>query len=526
MPYEEVQRMVAAIYCRLSKEDEDKPLESESIQNQKSLLVKYAVEKGWEIYNVFCDEDYSGVDRERPAFRQLIADAQQGKFHIVLVKTQSRFTRDMELVEKYIHGLFPLWGIRFVAVVDNVDTDVKGNKKARQINGLINEWYLEDLSENIRTVFDYKRRTGQYIGGFPVYGYQKDPKDKNKLVIDPEAAEVVRHIFALYLAGNGKQHIAYLLNMDGVPNPTRYKQWKGLGYTNGQQTNNYGLWNRTTVGRILKEPMYTGDMVQGRRKKVSYKSKCLAPVPPKDWIIVPGTHEPIIDRETFDSVGRMLEGRTRSSDTGEVHALAGKVKCMDCGSIMGKVSNIYKGERRSYLRCKLYATDKRLCSNHSIRLDALEDEVLKRLREYIQQYYDRSAAPLLASDSRSAKKQDAIKCEIATLTLEIERRRKAMRDLYLDKSEGLLDDEQFQSFNEGYSAEKTAFEKRLAVLEKEVTRLDADDCDQQNVQAQIERWFQLDTLSRELAIDFIDSIEVGARNPETGRQPIKINWLF
>ena len=139
--------MTAAIYCRLSREDEEKQSESESIQNQKSMLIKYALDKGWDIYNIYCDEDYSGIDRERPAFRQLIADAEARRFDIVLVKTQSRFTRDMELVEKYIHGLFAEWGIRFVATVDNVDTDIKGNKKARQINGLVNEWYLEDLSE-------------------------------------------------------------------------------------------------------------------------------------------------------------------------------------------------------------------------------------------------------------------------------------------------------------------------------------------------------------------------------------------
>lgn len=518
--------MIAAIYCRLSKEDEDKHVESESIQNQKSLLVKYAVEKGWDIYNIFCDEDYSGVDRERPAFQQLIADARQGKFNIILVKTQSRFTRDMELVEKYIHGLFPIWGIRFVAVVDNVDTDVKGNKKARQINGLINEWYLEDLSENIRTVFDYKRRAGQYIGGFATYGYQKDPKDKNKLIIDPEAAEVVRHIFALYLDGNGKQHIAYLLNVEGIPNPTRYKQMKGLGYTNAAQVNDYGLWNRTTVGRILKEPMYTGDMVQGRRKKVSYKSKYVAAVPQEDWIVVRDTHEAIIDRETFDRVARMLEGRTRSSGTGEVHALAGKVRCMDCGSIMVKVSNTYKGERRSYLRCKLYATDKRLCGNHSIRLDALEDEVVKRLRQYIETYYDRSAAEKLVVDSRSAQKQDALKKEAATLTLEVDRRSKAMRDLYLDKSKGLLDDEQFTEFNRGYLSEKASLQKRLAALTEELEKLDAKPDDHKSMSEKIAHWLNFDALSRELAADFIDFIEVGERNPKTGVQPIKIHWLI
>ena len=518
--------MIAAIYCRLSKEDEDKQLESESIQNQKSLLVKYAVEKGWDIYSIFCDEDYSGVDRERPAFQQLIADAQQGKFNIILVKTQSRFTRDMELVEKYIHGLFPLWGIRFVAVVDNVDTDIKGNKKARQINGLINEWYLEDLSENIRTVFDYKRRAGQYIGGFAPYGYQKDPQNKNKLIIDPEAAEVVRHIFALYLDGSGKQHIAYLLNEKGILNPTRYKQMKGLGYTNTAQVNDYGLWNRTTVGRILKEPMYVGDMVQGRRKKVSYKSKYVASVPQADWIIVRDTHEAIIDREAFDRVARMLEGRTRSSGTGEVHALAGKVRCMDCGSTMVKVSSTYKGERRSYLRCKLYATDKRRCSNHSVRLDALENEVMKRLRQYIETYYDRSVAEKLVADDRSAQKQEAMRREIATLTLEVERRGKAMRDLYLDKSKGLLDDEQFTEFNRGYLTEKASLQKRLAVLTEELEKLEPKENDQEAIQEKLVHWPDVNVLSRELADDFIDSIEVGERNPKTGVQPIKINWLI
>ncbi|MEG1850355.1 MAG: recombinase family protein, partial [Oscillospiraceae bacterium] len=201
---------------------------SESIQNQKSLLIKYAVEKGWDIYKIYCDEDFSGADSQRPDFNLMLTAAEGRKFNVVLCKTQSRFTRDMELVEKYIHGKFPLWGIRFVAIADNVDTDVKGNKKARQINGLINEWYLEDLSENIRMVLDSKRRDGQYIGGFPLYGYRADPADKHHLVIDQEAATVVRQIFQWSLEGEGKQRIAARLNAQGVPSPTKYKLDHGL----------------------------------------------------------------------------------------------------------------------------------------------------------------------------------------------------------------------------------------------------------------------------------------------------------
>ena len=222
----------------------------------------------------------------------------------------------------------------------------------------------------------------------------------------------------------------------------------------------------------------------------------------------------------------MWEGRTRSSGTGEVHALAGKVRCMDCGSTMVKVSSTYKGERRSYLRCKLYATDKRRCSNHSVRLDALEDEVMKLLRQYIETYYDRSAAEKLVADDRNAQKQEAMKREIATLTLEVERRSKAMRDLYLDKSKGLLDDEQFTGFNRGYLTEKASLQKRLAVLTEELEKTGPKENDQEAIQEKLARWLDVNILSRELADDFIDSIEVGERNPKTGVQPIKINWLI
>jgi len=234
----------------LSKEDEEKlQNESESIQNQKSLLLHYAAERGWEVYQIYCDEDYSGADSLRPDFNRMLRDARQKKFQIILCKTQSRFTRDMELVEKYIHGLFPIWGIRFIAVADNADTEVKGNKKARQINGLVNEWYLEDLSENVRMVFDMKRREGKYIGGSPVYGYKKDPQDKNRIVIDPSAASVVRQIFQWSLEGRGRQSIARTLNEQGIPSPARYKEERDGGHP---ASKDQSLWSKITVWRILR----------------------------------------------------------------------------------------------------------------------------------------------------------------------------------------------------------------------------------------------------------------------------------
>ena len=168
--------MKVGIYCRLSEEDRDKRNKTDdsgSIQNQKSMLVKYAYDRGWEIYKIYSDDDYTGSDRSRPAFNELLRDAEERRIDTVLCKTQSRFTRELELVERYIHGLFPRWGVRFVSVVDNADTEIKGNKKARQINGLINEWYLEDMSDNIRSVLTNRRQDGLHIGAFALYGRQK-----------------------------------------------------------------------------------------------------------------------------------------------------------------------------------------------------------------------------------------------------------------------------------------------------------------------------------------------------------------
>ena len=179
-------RNLTDIYVRLSDEDRDKRCkadESESIQNQKSMLINYAMEKGWEIYNIYCDENYSGIDGERPEYNRMLEDAKNKCFDVILCKTQSRFSRNMEHIERYLNGKLQEWGIRFVSVVDNVDTDIRSNKKARQINGLINEWYLEDLSENIRLVLSHKRRAGSFVGSFPLYGYVKDTDNKGKLLI-------------------------------------------------------------------------------------------------------------------------------------------------------------------------------------------------------------------------------------------------------------------------------------------------------------------------------------------------------
>lgn len=517
--------MLCAIYTRLSKEDEEKRgNESESIQNQKNLLTKYALDHEWDIYSIYCDEDYSGIDSMRPDFNRMLDAARQKKFQIVLCKTQSRFTRDMELVEKYIHGLFPILGIRFVAVADNVDTDVKGNKKARQINGLINEWYLEDLSENVRMVFDMKRKQGQYIGGRPIYGYILDPSDKHKLVVDHDAADIVRKIYQLALDGHGKQEIAHMLNDLGIPNPTRYKTEHGAK-CRAPTSKTYEMWNKTTVWRILRNEMYTGVMVQGKKKKASYKSKTLLDVPKDQWFRVEGTHEPIIDRHTFDTVQKMMNIRSRSSGYGTAHVLSGVVHCMDCGATMSKSTTIREnGGRTPYLRCRVYAESgsEKKCTRHGIRLDRLIDIVSERIKRYVSEYFDIEELDL------RPKKNDRISIlekEYNSTRSQIEKVSMAIKSLYVDKIAGVISDAQFMELNKSFLEDKGKMERKARQIQTELDKERGPDGKEEMLE-RAKELLKLDPLPRELVIILIKDILIGEKNAKTGEQEIKIVWKF
>ena len=309
--------MLAAIYCRLSKEDSGREdgTNSESIVNQRKLLTDYALKNDFGIYDYYTDEDRSGLDRERPEFLRLIEDAKIGRFSVVLCKTQSRFTRDMELVEKYIHGLFPLWGIRFISVVETYDTAVKGNKKARQISGLVNEWYCEDLSENIKAVLHKKMQDGEFIGSFACYGYKKAADNRHELEIEKETAQVVRDVFNMYIGGYSIAQIADKLRCNQVLTPTAWKQSKGLLYSNPsakrKQNEECYKWSQSTIKKILANEAYIGTLIQGKEQKISYKDKKMRSVPKKDWICVPDHHEAIINKEVFEQVRQLRSSRCR-----------------------------------------------------------------------------------------------------------------------------------------------------------------------------------------------------------------------
>lgn len=521
--------MKVAIYCRLSEEDRNKQFETDdsgSIQNQKAMLLQYAMEQGWELYNVYSDDDYTGADRRRPEFNRLLQDAEQHRFDIVLCKTQSRFTRELELVEKYIHGLFPIWGIRFISIVDNADTANKGNKKSRQINGLVNEWYLEDMSDNIRSVLTNRRKNGFHIGAFALYGYQKDPDQKGHLIIDEEAAAVVREVFTLFSQGYGKTAIARLLNDRGIPNPTEYKRLHGLRYQQPQKKNST-LWKYFAISNMLTNEIYIGNMVQGKYGSVSYKTKQNRPRPKETWYRVEGTHEPIIDRALWDRVQALVAQRAKPFDVGTIGLFAKKARCANCGDTMRSGKTSPKRGGKHYLQCANRHIAKDACIGSFIAVDKLEQLVMEELNRLSAEYLDRDELERNIEFCENLQEQKArLRTDLAVYQKKIEEYAKGIRELYMDKVRGLISEGDFAELSKGFSAERTRLERVVVETEKQLVQLEEKIAAGDNRRELIEQYTNLDHLTREVVETLIDYISVGKRIPGTKDVPIEIHWNF
>lgn len=517
--------MKAAIYCRLSEEDRNKLHEyddSNSIQNQKTMLIQYAMNQGWEVYEIYSDDDYTGSDRRRPQFNRLLEDAKAHKFDIVLCKTQSRFTRELELVEKYIHGLFPLWGIRFVSIVDNADTANKGNKKSRQINGLVNEWYLEDMSENIRSVLTSRRENGYHIGAFAPYGYKKDPDQKGHLIIDEEAAAIVREIFTLYTQGYGKTAIARLLNDRGIPNPTQYKRLKGLRYKQATQKNST-LWKYNAISDLLTNEVYIGNLVQGRYGSISYKTKVNRPRPKSEWIIVKGTHEPIIDIPLWDNVQARIAQRAKPFRTGKIHPFARKVMCVNCGYTM----RTHKTHGHYYLQCSNRHVSKDSCIGAFIPVDELEQTIFRELRRLSQELLNRDELErsIEFAPNLSAQKNCILE-DIAMYKKKIAEFTKGIQELYLDKVKGMLSESDYVALSAGFTSDKARFQEMLTASQKSLDEIDAKIALGDNQKELIDQYLGTEHFTREMVEILIDHVTVGRRDKETKEVPIEIFWNF
>lgn len=523
---------LVAIYVRLSKEDLNSgESESESIKNQKSMLMNYAMEKHWQIYNVYCDEDYSGAyageDNDRPDFNRMIADAEQGKFGIVLCKSQSRFSRNMEVIEQLIHGKFVEWNVRFVSIIDNADTEVKGNKKARQINSLINEWYLEDLSENIKAVFRDKMKHGEYLAAFPPYGYSKDDKHKNHLVINPHTSLVVKQIFEWHAEGYGAAKICRMLNDQGIPNPRKQQEIDGLRKTFFYGPDEIGPWSTTTIGDILNNQVYCGDVVQHLKEKISYKSKVTRKVAKDQRIIIPNMHEPIISREMFEETQERLGKRRKATGTGKVHILSGKVFCHYCGKPMQKN---HSKNHIEYLRCRdkyAYASRDR-CPTPNIRIDrillALQIQLIDKFKNIAVDELDENITAMMLS--KNDAKRNFNQTELERLVGENEKLEKNLRNLYSDRLNEIISVEQYMEYNKSLRERQSEIAGKISTLKQELDD-GQDKCHTiEDVRKSVLYFLENHCIDREIIDNLVDRIEFGEINPETGSPKLKIFWAW
>ena len=483
------------------------------------MLEKYANRQKWEIYGIYSDDDYTGTDRNRPGFNEVIRLAQEKKFDIILCKSQSRFARELEIVEKYINGLFLDWGIRFVSMTENIDTAIEGTTIMRQMTGVMDENYLARLSVNVKTGLKTKRERGEHTGGLALYGYKKDPENKGHLIIDPVAAGVVRTVFTLYNQGMGKTAIARELNNRGIPNPTQYKVQSGIAYKTPR--NKLGtLWKYPAIADMLQNQMYIGDMVQGKYGSVSYKSHKNKPKPKEQWVIVKGTHEPIIDMDLWNSVQSKINSNFKPFAGGKIGLFAKKCKCKYCGYTL-KTS---KSHDDRYLRCPTRQVSKDNCIGSFISENVVKRTVLKEINSLIDKYLnvDKLEESIIIEKFRDKKQQ--IQKEIAECESNLAKKSKAIKASYMDKVNGIITQEQFIEFNQDFIKEQESIEVLLKEKKKKLLEFNNEQEALKSKRQILEQYINVTELSREMVDNLIDYIVVGQKDPVTKKKTIEIHW--
>ena len=507
------------IYLRLSNEDKDKLNkndESESIKNQRNMLIDYIQENSdFFLVDEYCDEDLSGAGAYRPEFERLLKDCENRKLDIVLCKSQSRFSRDIEIVEKYINNKFKEWNIRFISLSDNADTNNLGNKKARQINGLVNEWYLEDVSDNIRSAFYSKMKQGELISPFAPFGYEISKTNNNKLVIDPIASGIVKEIYNLYILGLGLTSIANYLNKKNIPSPSLYKYLNNVKLNVVSNTPRKEIkWNSNTIKNILTNEVYIGNLIQGKRTTISYKNHKIRSKNKSEWIRVNNTHEPIIDKELFYNVQKKRRERTRPiKSTGTVHTFSKKVFCLECQKYMRKKNS----SKHEYLVCSSNNICNNYCINkNGIRYDELEKIILNEINKIINRFFKKEELNLLEYNGKYSNVITSLKNKKGYIENKIIRSKDYLKKIYEDKTNGIVSIEQFKTLSNYYEKENTLYQEQLLSMDKEISYYES------KKELVINKYTPLKQLNNVILDEFISKIYIGKHNKEN--RIIKIIW--
>ena len=521
------QEEITALYCRLSQDDKQEG-DSNSIINQKKILKKYALDRGYTNIQFYIDDGVSGTTFNRAGFQSMIADVETGKVKRVIVKDMSRLGRDYLQVGMYTEIFFPEHDVHFIAVNDGVDSNQEDNEFT-PFRNIINEWYAKDTSKKIRAVKRSKGMAGEHIGSHPPYGYMKNPENKKEWIIDEEAAEVVREIFRLCVGGYGPTRIAHILTERKILCPTYYALEKGGKPRTALPADKY-TWNGPVVAKILDRMDYLGHTVNFKTHVKSYKVHKTIYNSPDQWKVFEGTHEAIIDKETFEIVQKIRAGKRRPTRMGEMPMFSGLLYCADCGRKLSFHRKADEPADKHHYLCENYRSNTANCTMHYIRNVVVERIVLENLKEviqYVSNYEDEFVQMIMDSDMRQRNRElSQKKKRLAEIQKRIGELDTIFQCIYEDNIIGKLSDERFMKMSKGYEDEQRTLQTEADEIQSELQQEEKKSVDVKRFLAIVKKYTDLTELTPEILREFIDKIIVHAPDKSSGRRLQEIEIIY
>lgn len=527
------QHYKAALYCRLSVDDGNFG-GSVSIETQKILLEQYCKDHKITDYKFYCDDGCSGTNFDRPSFKKMLSDIDEGKINLVIVKDLSRFGRNYVEAGMYVQR-FTDSNIRFIAADDNYDSLVNSDDLLFPIKNVVNEMYARDVSKKTKAAKKAKARDGQFIGSKAPFGYKIDPNDRHHLIVDEPAAQVVKRIFRLASEGVGYNKMAKISREEKVLTPIAYFNLNNPDYFKSDYWRKEFDWHVTSIRAILNNEVYLGKLVYGKQRNKSMKSKEKVRNPKEDWIVVENCHEPIITQELWDTVHKILNAKHRPAKAGEVQMFAGLLYCSDCGHCLTYSQKQRKdGSYHGAYSCWMYKTHgKEYCASHYITFDTIYELVLIDIQRNLFQYRKNTDK---FKSILSRKYQSDSQKQAEQITLEYEQKQKRCEELdkiisrlYEDNVLGRIGDERYESMSQSYELEQVEIKKALPILKSKIDELKRQSDCADNFINVIKKYTIIDKLDAAILNELIDKIVVHHKEQaEDGRtfQQIEIYYRF
>lgn len=518
---------ITALYCRLSRDDELSG-DSNSIVHQKEILSAYAEKRGFENTRFYVDDGYSGTNFNRPDFLRMMDDVNNGLVGTIIVKDMSRFGRDYIMVGYYTEIMLPQMDIRFIAVNDNVDSENQADNDFTPFRNIINEWYAKDTSKKIRSVLKAKGNSGKHLSVIPPLGYKKDPLDNEKWIIDEDAAQIVRKIYRLYLDGNTMGGIARMLTAEGIETPKLYAENRGIKHYKAATYPE--IWSRISVEYILSNYEYTGSTVNFKTKRKSFKNKKQVIQDKEDWAVFEGTQEAIIDKETFETVQKMRGTKRAYTKFNEVNIFSGLLYCADCGGKM-TIRRRKEDRRKDAFICSTYRKKKKnLCTEHAIKVSALEQIVLQDIRKvcsYVKQYEQEFVEEFRkCSVKESARLQLMGKSELKKAENRLSEIERIIVKLYEEKVCGRMPEERFELLAKNYETEQAELKQKTEALKASLAAKEERDGSLEKFVSLVRSYTEVQNLTPEILNSFIDKIYIGKPERIDGQRVQEVKIIY